>query len=97
MGIENIDLELLGEIFREAGIKSAEVFGSYARGSATEGSDLDLIVEFEGDNTTLFDLIALENRISDLLKLDVDLLTEAALSPYIANLIERRVIYGKKG
>lgn len=34
-------------LVREMGVKSIALFGSYARGSALPGSDLDLIVEME--------------------------------------------------
>ena len=37
-------------------LKSVSLFGSYANGSATEKSDLDLLVEFEQPAVSLFQL-----------------------------------------
>jgi uncharacterized protein len=54
------------------GVKSISVFGSYAKENQTDESDLDLLVEFT-TTISLLKLIALENYLSDLLELKVDL------------------------
>ncbi len=54
------------------GVKSISVFGSYAKENQTDESDLDLLVEFT-KFISLLKLIALENYLSDLLELKVDL------------------------
>jgi uncharacterized protein len=54
------------------GAKSISVFGSYAKENQTDESDLDLLVEFT-TTISLLKLIALENYLSDLLFLKVDL------------------------
>ncbi len=54
------------------GVKSISVFGSYAKDNQTDESDLDLLVEFT-TTISLLKLIALENYLSDLLLLKVDL------------------------
>jgi predicted nucleotidyltransferase len=64
------------------GATSAAVFGSYAKGTATEASDIDLLVGLP-DHLDLWDIIHIENELSDLLGIKVDLATEGALSPYI--------------
>ncbi len=53
-------------------VKSISVFGSYAKRTQTDKSDLDLLVEFIKP-VSLLKLIALENYLSDLLGLKVDL------------------------
>ena len=68
--------------------KKLGVFGSYARGENTMHSDLDLLVEF-GLRINLFDLISLEQDLSESLGVKVDLVTERALSPYIRPYVER--------
>jgi len=70
------------------------VFGSMARGEATAQSDIDLLVRFS-KNKSLLALVALEREISTVLDRRVDLLTEAAISPYIRDRIksELEVIY----
>ena len=70
------------------------VFGSVARNEANDQSDIDLLVEFS-KRISLLKLVALEREISTALGKKVDLLTEAAISPYLRDIIKRdlRVIY----
>jgi len=70
------------------GPKKVAVFGSYARGENKEGSDLDLLVEFS-DGITLLDIIGVEQDLSGILGVKVDLVTEGALSPYIRPYVEK--------
>jgi len=74
-----------GEVLRIAashGARDVRVFGSVARGEAKPGSDLDLLVNLDPE-TSLLDLIALKQDLEDMLGCQVDVLTEASLSPYI--------------
>lgn len=64
------------------GVVRVRVFGSHARGEAAATSDLDLLVDLAPDRD-LLDLIAFKLDIEDLLGRRVDVLTEAALSPYL--------------
>lgn len=70
------------------GAKTIAVFGSYARGEAGPASDLDLLVDFETD-LSLLSLIQIEQELSKLLGIKVDLVTEGALSPYIRQRIKK--------
>jgi predicted nucleotidyltransferase len=57
-----------------AGIVHLRVFGSVARGESNDSSDVDLIAEFDKKKKlTLLDLVGLENRLSELLEVKVDL------------------------
>jgi len=68
------------------GARNVRVFGSAGRREAGPASDLDLLVEMsEGRN--LFDLIALSNELEDALGLEVDVVTEGGLSPYLRDRI----------
>ena len=62
------------------------VFGSYARGEENEKSDLDILIDFEA-KVNLLELIGIEQEISELLGVKVDLVTlrsvNASLKPYI--------------
>jgi len=61
-------------------IKEFGIFGSYLRGEAKEESDLDILVEFEHDaKIGLLDFVELENYLSDLLGVKVDLVEKFAL------------------
>lgn len=64
------------------GVVRVRVFGSRARGEANAASDLDLLVDLAPDRD-LLDLIAFKLDVEELLGCRVDVLTEAALSPYL--------------
>ena len=64
------------------GAHSVRVFGSASREEAREGSDLDLLVEMS-EGRSLLDLIALSNDLKDSLGIEVDVVTEGSLSPYL--------------
>jgi uncharacterized protein len=64
------------------GASNVRVFGSVGRGEQGTSSDLDLLVDM-AKGRSLFDLIALSNDLEESLGVEVDVLTEASLSPYI--------------
>jgi predicted nucleotidyltransferase len=64
------------------GAGNVRVFGSVGRGEQGASSDLDLLVDM-AEGRSLFDLIALSNDLEENLGVDVDVVTEASLSPYI--------------
>lgn len=67
-------------------VQQLEIFGSYARGEASENSDLDLLVTFE-EPPTLLEFVELENLLSDMLGVQVDLVMKTALKPHIGEVI----------
>lgn len=94
MALLSIAGDQLDELCRRNGVARLRVFGSSARGDATESSDVDLIAEFSGPKT-LLDMIRIEREMTEAFGRPVDLLTEAAISPYIRERIkdDLRVIY----
>ncbi|MGH9897880.1 MAG: nucleotidyltransferase family protein [Pyrinomonadaceae bacterium] len=82
------------EICRQNDITMLGVFGSVARAENTDQSDIDLLVRFSS-RKSLLALVTLERQFSTTLGRRVDLLTEAALSPYLRDRIlrELQVIY----
>jgi predicted nucleotidyltransferase len=73
------------EILRLAasrGMRNVRVFGSVARGTATEKSDVDLLVDAEAGRSML-DVVGLWLDLQQLLGRKVDLITEAAIHPYL--------------
>ena len=82
------------ELCRQNDVVRLSVFGSFARGEATEHSDVDLLVDFNKRNSLLA-LIALERKMSAALGRRVDLLTRKAISSYLRDSVERdlRVVY----
>jgi predicted nucleotidyltransferase len=65
-------------VLLEHGVKSLRLFGSVARGEATDQSDVDLLVEFSRP-TGLFGLVRLRRYLEELLGCRVDLTTPGAL------------------
>lgn len=59
---------------KAAGIVHLRLFGSIARGQENANSDVDLMAEFDRSRRlTLLQMAGLENRLSDLLGVRVDL------------------------
>jgi len=59
-------------------VRNVRVFGSALHGTDTDGSDLDLLVE-PTEQTTLLDIGKIQFELSELLGIDVDVLTPGAL------------------
>ena len=92
--LQAFDQTQLAQLCQQNDVKRLSLFGSMARGEATEQSDIDLLVEFS-KRKSLLALVALERQFSTLLRREVDLLTEAAISPYLRKRInqELQVLY----
>ena len=88
------DIKKLIELCRQSGVVQIAIFGSMARGEANQQSDIDLVVKFSKP-ISLSRVTALERQLSKALGRKVDLLTEAAISPYLQERIKRdlKVIY----
>ena len=74
-----------GEL-KAAGIEHLFLHGSYARGTAIrEMSDVDVIAEFvPGRRLSLLDMVAIENRLTDMLGVRVDLSPANSLKEPVA-------------
>ena len=77
-GILTIDQirKICGEIFKDYSVEYCYLFGSYAKGKATEKSDVDLLVAMPVDGMKFFELIEL---LREQLKKKIDLLDIAQL------------------
>lgn len=82
-----------GEL-KEAGIEHLFLHGSYARGTAIrETSDVDVIAEFvPGRRLSLLDMVAIENRLTDMLGVRVDLSPAKALKEPVATRAAREAV-----
>ncbi|MEM6613916.1 MAG: nucleotidyltransferase family protein [Cyanobacteria bacterium P01_C01_bin.72] len=82
------------QIKQQYQIKQLGIFGSYIRGEATENSDLDILVEFEPQaRFGLLTFCELENYLSELLAVKVDLVMKDSLKPQIGKNILQEVVY----
>ena len=79
-GEEVLDVlrELRGRIEQEYKAEIEGIFGSYARGEESDGSDLDVLVTFK-ENATLYDLVGLGQFLEDTLHCKVDIVSKRAL------------------
>jgi len=64
------------------GATNVRVFGSVARGEATQDSDVDLLVTMKLGRT-YFDFVALWLDLQELLGRKVDVVSDKAISPYL--------------
>ena len=82
----------LNNLREQYSVKTLGVFGSYARGEATEKSDLDLLVDFQGDLT--FDkYMNLKFFLEDLFGKKIDLVIRDDIKPQIKDKILGETIY----
>jgi len=79
------------EIAEGHGARNVRLFGSVARGEATETSDLDLLIEME-PGRGLLDIVAVKQDLEELLGCKVDVVTEAAISPYLRDKVLHEAI-----
>lgn len=72
-------------------IKSLSLFGSYVRNEQTPDSDLDVLVEFD-ELPGLLTYAELQQTLSDLLHIPVDLVHRPDLKPHIGERILAEVV-----
>lgn len=83
--------EHFGDLANRYGVESLGLFGSRVRGQEHDDSDLDVLVQFR-ETPTLLRFIQLENELSDLLELRVDLVLLDSLKPSIAESVAAEVV-----
>jgi uncharacterized protein len=71
---------------QENGIVFVALFGSFARGDEKPDSDIDLMVRFS-DTKSLFQIIEIKNKLTEIFGREIDLVTENSLSPYLKDKI----------
>ncbi|MGE0131141.1 MAG: nucleotidyltransferase family protein [Blastocatellales bacterium] len=78
--------QVILRIAKDHGAEQVSLFGSTVRGEAKPDSDIDLLVRLEPERS-LLDLVAIKQDLEDLLGCEVDVVTEASLSPYIRDTV----------
>ena len=79
------------ELMSRFGVIELALFGSFARGQAAEGSDVDILARFDGPATSKR-YFGVQFYIEDLLGRQVDLVTYKALREELRPGIEREAI-----
>ena len=77
------------------GVKRLGLFGSFARESGGEDSDIDLLVEFDPDKKTFDHFMQLGTLLEDLLGRSVELVTTESLSPHFGPSILNECEYAR--
>ena len=95
--MQDINFDTIIPILESNDVEFAGVFGSFAKGKASEKSDIDLLVKFTKPKS-LMKIIRLERMLSEKLDKKIDSVTDKALSPYIKEIIlnDLRLIYGAR-
>ncbi|MCB0063229.1 MAG: nucleotidyltransferase family protein [Caldilineaceae bacterium] len=83
--------EQLPTLMNRYGVTSLGIFGSTVRGEATKESDIDVLVEIDNPQLTLFQFIELRDYLSDLLGVAVDLVEKETLKPALRKQILHEV------
>lgn len=88
--------EALAALCRKYQVRELAVFGSTARGELHEGSDIDLLVEFEpGAKVGFLHFLGLAEELEALLRRKVDLVPKGGLKTMIRDrvLAEAKTVY----
>ena len=78
-------------LIRQFGVTQLAVFGSTARDAAGPGSDIDILVDFDGPATS-DRYFGVQFYLEDLLGRPVDLVTEKALRSELRPFIEKEAL-----
>lgn len=73
-------------------VKEIGIFGSYVRNEQHKKSDVDVLVTFS-ETIDLFQFVELENFLSDLLGVKVDLVMKEGIKPRLKDRILSEAVY----
>jgi len=90
--IKKIIIKHRKEVKEEYGVKEIGIFGSYLRGEQKKKSDIDILIEFE-EAPGLFKFIELEDYLTEVLGVKVDLVMKSVLKPAIGKHVLKEVLY----
>ena len=98
MNISEESINIIQRYFINKPVFKVFVFGSFARGDADSNSDYDILVELDYSKKIGMEFIQMQIELADLLKTNVDLVSDKALSKYIRPFVDndRILIYERK-
>lgn len=79
------------ELKRKYKVTQIGIFGSYIRNEQTKSSDVDILVEFEKP-VSLLHIVSLENYLSDILGIKVDVVTKKNIRKELRDIIIKETI-----
>ena len=91
IGIKEIS-RIVSPIAESYGVNRLSIFGSYARGMATQGSDIDFLINDKGSLRGLFQLAGFQAALEEGLGVSVDVVTKDGLDHrFLSNIIDDEV------
>lgn len=89
MKLEQDKLESLRRFFTDKPVKRAYLFGSFARGDAHEGSDIDILVELDYSQKIGLKFLSMQIALEEMLNRKVDFVTERSLEEFMKPFVEK--------
>ncbi len=89
--IKDILAKAKPELQKKYPLSELGIFGSYVRGDATEESDIDVLVDFDGRIGIEF--ISLAYDIEDLFNTKVDVVSKGGIKPAYFEYVSQDLIY----
>ncbi|MBT1073097.1 nucleotidyltransferase family protein [Pelotalea chapellei] len=81
------------EMAQRFGVVSIGLFGSYARGEASEDSDIDIAIEIMSEKKTLGNFLGIRRYLEQQFGKTVDLGIESTLKPLAREMVTREIIH----
>ena len=83
---------ILPDLRQEYGVRNMWLFGSYIRAEQTADSDVDILITFDNPHLSLIEFIQLEQHLTAVLGIKVDLVERELLKPTIGqNILQEAV------
>ena len=79
------------ELQRKYPVSAIGIFGSYARGEASDKSDIDIAVEISG--TMGLNFIAMADEIEDLFGIKTDVIPIRSIKPEYLQYVKKDIVY----
>ena len=79
------------ELQRKYPVSAMGVFGSYARGEATDKSDIDIAVDITGPMGLSF--VAMADEIESLFGIKTDVVPRRSINPEYLQYVEKDIVY----
>lgn len=97
MNLSDKQIQKIQQYLVDKPVTKAYLFGSYVRGEARKGSDVDILVELDYTQEIGLFFVKMKLDLDDLLGREVDLVSANGISKYLKPIIDRekQLIYAR--
>ena len=97
MNLSDKQIQKIQQYLEDKPVTKAYLFGSYVRGEARKGSDVDILVELDYTQEIGLFFVKMKLDLDDLLGREVDLVSANGISKYLKPIIDRekQLIYAR--